>query len=758
MHYIQQSGTHYDDEPYIKSFFPKPTNTTKKQEEIIMKIKCLNPLLVLVTAFSLLFCTETISEILVGVQNQAEIDILYSRNYDVVGFNGEIARLFVDQNELTQLQNEGYTILIIHEDALALWNSRTPVNRSDFAGSVGNRFFSYQEVSDLLDEWYTDFPNIISDKFVIGTTEESREIWAVRICANPDQGKPEVFYNSLTHAREPAGMMTVMYFMDYLLNNYDSDPNVTYLVNNRELWFVPIVNPDGYEYNYDADGNIVNAGLWRKNRQPNVDPNDLGEDYSDCPGVDPNRNFSWEWQYESGLTAGSDEPCSDGFRGFNPMSTNETDAISYICTNHNFKLALNYHTYSDLLIRPWDFNAQPTSDENIFDEYTRLMASSNAYIFGQAENILYACNGTANDYMYHDFGILSFTPEVGNAWDNFWPDADRLELLMEENIDMNMLAAYYGGAYLVPVNKQYIDVGFNDNGSPDRLETVELVLTLRNYGLASSVTGIQGQITTIDPYINITYGEDELISFGDITESFSGTCDNLTDPFEFNVLEDAPVGHKVEFELTITGNDYSRVSILEVILGTPYLQLSDDAEDPTALETIWDTDGVWGIQSADLNWNSNVYNDYPDQGYPCSTIPPYPPQEENNLTLITPLDLSDCESHYLLFNTRYSIEEFSLGQIEISSDNNNWISLKGIWNQETMPEAFYQDSGLPSVHLPGENGYWHGWQIVDYHYLNEIYDLSEYNNYSEIYIRFQVNTYGVGIDLDFDGICPQTGM
>ena len=82
---------------------------------------------------------------------------------------------------------------------------------------------------------YANYPNLITQKFSIGTTIEGKQIWAVKISDNPNvnENEPAVGFDALTHAREPQSMMTLIYFMYYLLENYGTNPEVTYLVNNR---------------------------------------------------------------------------------------------------------------------------------------------------------------------------------------------------------------------------------------------------------------------------------------------------------------------------------------------------------------------------------------------------------------------------------------------------------------------------------------------------------------------------------------------
>src|SRR5712692_9459953 len=120
-------------------------------------------------------------------------------------------------------------------------------------GSMGG-YLTYAEVVAKLDSMRLEYPNYISQKFSIGTTIENRIIWAVRITKNPDAptGRPEALYHALIHAREPESMETQMYYFYWLFENYGADGIATYILNNREIYWVPVLNPDGYVYNQNT--------------------------------------------------------------------------------------------------------------------------------------------------------------------------------------------------------------------------------------------------------------------------------------------------------------------------------------------------------------------------------------------------------------------------------------------------------------------------------------------------------------------------
>ncbi|NIV14192.1 MAG: peptidase M14, partial [Aliifodinibius sp.] len=193
-----------------------------------------------------------------------------------------------------------------------------------------------------------------------------------------------------------------------LLENYGSDQEVTYLVNNRELYFVPIINPDGYVYNEQTDPN--GGGYWRKNRRNNG---------NGSFGVDLNRNFGYKWGYDN--NGSSPTPSSETYRGTAPFSEPETQVIRDFCLNHDFELTLNYHTYGDLLIYPWGYINALTPDAPIFTALAVDMTQYNNYSHGNASQLLYPVNGEANDWMYGEQTakdkIFAMTPEVGPA---FW--------------------------------------------------------------------------------------------------------------------------------------------------------------------------------------------------------------------------------------------------------------------------------------------------------------------------------------------------
>lgn len=570
-------------------------------------------------------------------------------------------------------------------------------------GSMGG-YYTLAEVYQRLDSMYLLYPNIITQKFQVGTTIENRPIYAVKISDNPNiaETEPQVFYNSLIHAREPAAMMAVMYYMYYLLENYGTDPEVTYLVNNREIYFMPVVNPDGYEYNRSTNPN--GGGMWRKNRRNN------GGSF----GIDLNRNFGYQWGYNN--TGSSGTPSSETYRGTAPFSEPETQAMRDFTNSKNFKTALNYHTYSNLLLYPWGYINQPTPDNAIFAEYTADMTRYNNYTAGQAPVILYDVNGSTDDWMYGEQTtkpkILSLTPEVGSSSDGFWPPQSRIFPLAQENLWPNLYYTWVAGAYVGLLNAGYNQQYFNPG------DIVTMNSTFRNKGLSDG-ENIEVQLTSLSPYLTVNNGTASFTSI-----SARGTV-AVSTPFSFTVSPSAPVDVEERLLLTISSDNVvmSR-DTLKLILGTPVFVFSDTTNNPLNLWTVTftpTTSPKWEATTQTFYSSPASYTDSKDGNYVNSATV--------TMTLTNPIDLSGLTNPRLTYWTKFDIEDnWDYGQVRISTNNGTtWVPLTG---QYTNPgTGTFQPNGQPL------------YDGVQSNWVREDISLTGYTT-SQVKFQFQLRTDG----------------
>ena len=171
-----------------------------------------------------------------------DIDLSYHNVGNLIEF--AISKSHMDLLDKTQLAYD-----IIHENLEEFYVSRldNEYEHRDFElGSMGG-YYTFAEIEEQLDKLYTNYPSLITEKVSLGFSLEGRDIWMVKISDNPDidEDEPEMLYTGLHHAREPMSYMNLFYFMNWLTENYGSDPEATALVNSRELYFIPAVNPDG---------------------------------------------------------------------------------------------------------------------------------------------------------------------------------------------------------------------------------------------------------------------------------------------------------------------------------------------------------------------------------------------------------------------------------------------------------------------------------------------------------------------------------
>ncbi|UCB53246.1 MAG: immune inhibitor A [Candidatus Zixiibacteriota bacterium] len=379
----------------------------------------------LLLAFSRVSGQPSVMQARIHLTEKAQTPQIIDLQLDVAYLKyGQYIDIVTDREEVDRLRSWGYDVQIVHQDLVAFYQSRLDSTK-DMGG-----YHTYSEVMTALDSMHTLHPSITTEKMDIGRSLEDSVIWAFKISDNPeaDEDEPEVFYNSLIHAREPAGMEVLLYFMWYLLDNYGADPQVTHLVDDRELWFVPVVNVDGYcynEYTYPGGG-----GMWRKNRRP----------CDGDSGVDLNCNWGYMWGYDD---IGSNPNCAHlSYRGSEPFSEPATQVIRDFMLTRNFVMCMNNHTYGEWLLYPWGYEYLYTSDHQLFVAIAESMAVFNGYTPSTVWEAMYVpCNGNAFDWQYAELGIIAIAPEIGNQIDGFWPPAPRIDSLCQSQLQSNLLWA-----------------------------------------------------------------------------------------------------------------------------------------------------------------------------------------------------------------------------------------------------------------------------------------------------------------------------
>lgn len=678
--------------------------------------------------FSVLNYSQNVKQIKVYLHNTQDIITLSSTGVDpeegIISKDNTI-KIFINNDQFVRLQktNLDYDILIddwysyynslpvltVQEKTSIIQKSKNDYNVDGFGfGSMGG-FYTYAEIAANLDSMYLQFPNLITQKYSIGTTLEGRTIWAVKISDNPNitENEPSVGFDALIHAREPASMSSLMYFMWYLLQNYGSDPVATYLVNNRQIYCVPVMNPDGYEYNHQTNPN--GGGDWRKNRK-----NSGGG----CYGIDLNRNYSYMWGYDN--IGSSPYPCDETYRGTAAFSELETQAIRDFVIGKNIQTYFNMHAYGNDLLYPWGYINQACPDEETYVDFCEDMVVGNGFVYGTGGYILgYNSNGAARDWLYGEQTIKNkiygYTIEIGTGDDFFWPTQSRIFPIAENTLWTLIYNSYVAGEYLKLVNPnfscEYFLPGF-----------VSLAPEYTNKGLTTAYN-VKVELSSPSQYIN--------------TKTFFVTIDSvearssitLFPSLSFLILDTTPAEEEIPLVLTTSiNNEISSIDTVNIIIGMPEYVFHDTTDNPANLWTITAT-------PANPHWEATTSSYYtPPTSYTDSKNGSYANNATVTMTLTNPIDLSQYSSPRLSFSTKYNLEPgYDYGQVEISSNNgSNWIPLEGNY---TMP-------GSGTFQPPGEPLY-NGTQTT---WVSEEINLAQYVS-NQVKVRFILKS-DVGITAD----------
>jgi carboxypeptidase T len=300
--------------------------------------------------------------------------------------------------------------------------SPTTVRANGYPSS-DSRYHDLAEVNAAIQSLQAAHPNIVK-RYRIGSSHGGRAIWAVKVSDNVavDEPEPEVMFDSLHHAREHLTVEQTLAMLGWLANGYGSDARIRSIVNNREIWVIPVVNPDGFAY--DLTGSPYR--LWRKNRQPNA-----GSQYV---GTDLNRNYGYRW----GCCGGSSGATSSTtYRGPAPWSAPEVRVIRdfvnsrVIGGRQQIRAAITFHSNGELVLWPYGYTRTDipsdltTQDHSTFVAIGRKFAALNRYIPEQSSD-LYITDGDQIDWMYGLHRIFVYTVELYPRdpvpqWDGFYP-------------------------------------------------------------------------------------------------------------------------------------------------------------------------------------------------------------------------------------------------------------------------------------------------------------------------------------------------
>lgn len=245
----------------------------------------------------------------------------------------------------------------------------------------------------------------------LGKSLQGKPITAVRVTKGARKQsipskRPAVVFQATQHAREWITPENVRRQLHYFLDNYGKNAEVTKIVETTDLWFIPVVNVDGYDLTFQ-DG----FRLWRKNARDNNGDGKI----TAIDGVDPNRNFRYKWGYDN--EGSSDSPESQTFRGSGPASEPETRVQESFIKRLKPKYLINYHSAAELLLYGVGWQTQTHSpDDHVFEAL--LGDDEHSAVPGYDPDLgaeLYTTNGETDGDLANRFGVLTLTPEMSTC-------------------------------------------------------------------------------------------------------------------------------------------------------------------------------------------------------------------------------------------------------------------------------------------------------------------------------------------------------
>ena len=653
---------------------------------------------------------KTHSKVSIELADTYELDRLAGLDFDVdhpeFDKQGNVS-LYLTSEEVTKLRDNGFNFNItipdfrefyaqmLLDDApkVAQMTRSSRVADGFDLGSMGG-FYTFSEMEAKLDEMKANYPNLVTTKASIGTSVEGRPIWMVKISDNPNINEPEpsAYFDGVHHAREPLAMATIINYMFWLLENYDTDPQVKFLVDNREIYFVPIVNPDGYVYNETTDPN--GGGLWRKNRNPNGG--------GGCPGVDLNRNYGFG--YAANGSCSSTDPCSGTYRGSGPFSEPEAVAVRDFLTQIQPRTAFSIHSTAGSYLMPYGFDTSPP-DFEIYSEWASSFLDDNDYPYGVTFQMLgYTSCGTTRDYL-HSEGIYGWTPEIDG--DGFWPTPSTIFDLVDENLRPLFYQSWIAGAYLdVQSHKQ---IG---NALPGG--SFELIVEIKNTGVGASSQNTSVILSTANPNVTVptanTYG----------TVAPRTKKDNSASPFTIT-LEPSFTGFSFDLTVTTYQDGVENESIVvPITVGEGTVLFTDNAENGSSNWTGSGNGIAWGELADDSYSGLFSFGDSPGGNAENDT--------NNTFLLNQSFNFDGDFKPVVTFASKWSIESDDEALFQISNNGGaTWETLKQYSNNNDWANEFFDLTnyvGFTDVRfrftmdtdgfLPGDGFYFDDFTVTTY--------------------------------------------
>ncbi|MBN2624991.1 MAG: immune inhibitor A [Acidimicrobiales bacterium] len=353
-------------------------------------------------------------DVYVGKLDRRELEVLRASGIDPHDLGAAAAgggqfdvEVVVSGDEAEELADQGIDLELKEVDGESAAEMSTRLAQAGHAvfrpyGGPGGLKEEFEQIA-------ADNP-AIAELVVIGQTVEGQDIVALKVTRNatrvPDGRRPATLFSAAQHAREWITPEMVRRLAHHVVDGYGTDQAITDVVDRTELWFVPVANPDGYDWTFEPG-----QRLWRKNL---ADNNGDGQ-IAPGDGVDLNRNFPTRWGYDN--EGSSPQQGSQTYRGTAPSSEPETAALDGLMDRVGFEFLINYHSAAELLLygTGWQVST-PTPDDAVYE--AMVGDDEEPAVPGYDPDIsaeLYTTNGETTEHAHTAYDTLAFTPEMSTC-------------------------------------------------------------------------------------------------------------------------------------------------------------------------------------------------------------------------------------------------------------------------------------------------------------------------------------------------------
>jgi len=482
--------------------------------------------------------------VVVRVYYKSQEDIALLGSFDLFEYNNKVEKyvlIAINRDQINQIEDLGFTVEIDEVETANFQLLFTPIeSQTDTGIQTIPGYSCYRTVEETYAAAATiavDHPNLAEWKDVGDSWEKSVDQpdgydMMVLILTNSliNGEKPKLFITAAIHAREYTTAELALRFAEYLITNYNSDPDITWILDQHEIHIMFQANPDGRK---EAEAGYS----WRKNTNENY----CGAT-STSRGADLNRNYSFYWNSCYGCSSGN--PCDDTYRGPNAASEPEVQAIqAYMRSIFQDQrdallsspaptdvsgLFIDLHSYSRLVLWPWGMTSSTAPNGSALQTLGRKFAYFNSYTPEQASD-LYPTDGASTDFAYGELGLPAYTFELGLKF--FESCTDFNNTIYPDNLQALLYASkVVRTPYQTPAGPETLNVDVSDNVVFEG-ESVTLTATINDtrYRNTNGTEPTQN-ISAAEFYVDTPYWEDSAspISMMSVDGAYNETVEDVT--------------------------------------------------------------------------------------------------------------------------------------------------------------------------------------------------------------------------------------